>query len=462
MIALIILSLFTGLASVSADTSAEEVIAAVESCDLERLSELLEDVDNINTIIGDDVPILVMAEEAAGINGYENPVTALLVEKGAYILQRDERGRDFEKVIQDFEVAATPRHMYIIDTIGDKKKRYWQAVRDDSVDGIKELLEYLPIDNNLLLDAAHQKSAEIVSWALSNGVSVHAANSKGATVLHMACDKYTHKSFEERTGLIRTVLEAGADPLAVDSKGATPLIYLMDAAQMTSGNMTEAVSLLLSCGADPNVSDSSGRSALQLALERNQQDSIRVLLDYGAKPELPSGIISGLKPEMVTGFISHGGKPAAFFPAIAAYDNDVQAKLVYYMIFAGASAADLDLVCVANNTPLIKYLVERGADINGSDIMKSFALNYPGPDILEYLLGHGADVNKKFYLEQNALHLAARKNNLDSARFFVEQGVDINATDSRNRTPLDYCQAKDGELYNYLVESGAKKAAELQ
>ena len=439
----------------------EEIIAAVENLDLDGLNALLENVDDVKTIIGKDVPILVLAEEAAGVNGIENPVTALLVEKGAYILQRDDKGRDIEKVIQEFEVAATPRHEYILGIIGDKKKRYWDALKNDSLDGIKELLEYLPVDANLLLDAAHQKAEAIAGFALAEGVSVDSRNSKGATVLHLACDSYTHKRYDERTSLIRTVLEAGADTAAVDSKNKTPLLYVIEASQNVSGSMTDIVKLLLEHGADPNDADSRGKTVLTTSVERQKYDTALVLLEYGADPVIPEHAVLNMKPDTVKSFVEAGVDAEAFTRAIIIQDHAAQSELVHYLIDQGAPAAAFDLVQVRDNIPLLEYLVEQGADINSSKILSSYAMKYAGPEVLEFLAAHGADMNKRFYNDQTALHYAVKSKNLDAVRFFIEHGTEINALDTKGKTALDYCKTKDEELYRYMIDSGAKTAEEL-
>ena len=439
----------------------EEVIAAVESSDLDGLTEMLEGVEDVNAIIGDDVPILVMAEEAAGINGYENPVTRLLVEKGAYILQRDERGRDFEKVIQEFELAATPRHEFILNTVGDKKKRYWAALRSDSVDEVKALLEYLPVDSNLLLDAAHQKSEEIVKWALSEGVSVNSKNSKDATVLHLACDGYTHKSFEERTALVGLVLDAGADATALDYKNRTPLLYVMEASKNTKGSMKDIIELLLEHGADPDDADSSGNTILKTAVIKNQTDTVLLLLEKGASPELPDSAVLNMKPDMIRTFVGYGADPSLFTSAINIADAGEQSELVHFLIDAGASAEKFELIRVRDNIPLLEYLVENGADINSGNLLNSYAVHFAGVEVLEYLVEHGADLNKKFYNDRTVLHSSVMNKNLEAARFFVEHGTKINEVDKKNKTALDYCKKTDSELYAYLVEAGAKSGSEL-
>lgn len=442
--------------------SKEEVIAAVTSSDYDKLSALLENVDDVKTIIGKDVPILVMAEEANGVNGIENPITTLLAEKGAYILQRDENGRDMEKVILDFEVAATPRHENVLNLIGDKKQRYWNAIKSDSVDGIRELLEYLPVDSNLLFDAAHQKSTEIVAWALSEGVPVDGRNKDGKTALHFACDSYTHKTFEERAELVRVLLDAGADATAADNKNKTPLVYVMDSAQNTNGSMKEIVGLLIDHGADPEEKASGGITILNLAVQKNQTDTASLLLEKGARPEVSSNTILNMKPDMVRLFVEHGSDPALFTKAINIQDNDEQSKLVHYLVDSGVPAGAFELVNIRKNQPLLEYLVGNGADINQGTVLNACVLDNKDMDIIRYLVDHGADLNRKYYNDLTVLHNSVKKKNIDAARLFIEHGAEINPLDKTGKTPLDYCKDKDSELYKYLVEAGAKTAAELQ
>lgn len=201
----------------------EEVLEAVQNSDLEALKKMLADTADVKTIIGNDIPILVIAEESMGVAGMPNPVTEYLVEKKAYILQRDEKGRDIERIIQDFEVAATPRHDYVLSIIGDKKQQYWNAINTDSVDGIKQLLDYMPVDSNLLIDAARYKAPRVLQWTVSEGVDVNITDSKGQSVLHLACDNYRLKNYEDKFIMAKALIEAGADINALDKSAKTPL-----------------------------------------------------------------------------------------------------------------------------------------------------------------------------------------------------------------------------------------------
>ena len=90
------------------------------------------------------------------------------------------------------------------------------------------------------------------------------------TPLHRAAAGYAPNG-----ELCRLLMEAGADPMARDKDGGTPLHYAHNA---------DVCRLLLDAGADPNALDDEGHTPLQLI----RRDEVRqVLLDAGAQPMEP-------------------------------------------------------------------------------------------------------------------------------------------------------------------------------
>ena len=101
----------------------------------------------------------------------------------------------------------------------------------------------------------------------------------------------------------------------------------------------------------------------------------------------------------------------------------------------------------------MKYLVEKGADINAKGRYDSltvlhYAAGSGNLDLVKYLVEKGADVNAKgCYDSWTVLHQAAKKGNLDLVKYLVEKGADVNAEDGYGRTPAD---AGNWEIKDYL------------
>jgi len=59
-------------------------------------------------------------------------------------------------------------------------------------------------------------------------------------------------------------------------------------------------------------------------------------------------------------------------------------------------------------------------------------------------------------LDRTALHLAALKGHLESVKLLVENGAEIDATDTFSNTPLHYASENaHGDVVAFLLESGA-------
>ncbi|KAI1746732.1 ankyrin [Xylaria castorea] len=116
---------------------------------------------------------------------------------------------------------------------------------------------------------------------------------------------------------------------------------------------------------------------------------------------------------------------------------------------------------------LFSFLLEKGAQVNGPEIL-AHLLHYNAPDDLIYrTIQAGADVNPSLstaiIIKYLPLQLAALRGRLDVARRLVDRGADINAPAAifRGRTALQAACNPDGGreihmgLIQYLINNGA-------
>lgn len=95
---------------------------------------------------------------------------------------------------------------------------------------------------------------------------------------------------------------------------------------------------------------------------------------------------------------------------------------------------------VSGNLPIIKFLVEQGADINavsdtGSTPVRS-ACFMTHLDIVEYLVENGADTNRPNFNGGTCLINSVQSVQL--CKFLLRHGADVNARDIQNKTALHY------------------------
>ncbi len=100
--------------------------------------------------------------------------------------------------------------------------------------------------------------------------------------------------------------------------------------------------------------------------------------------------------------------------------------------------------------PIVKYLVEHGADAHAND---SAALRYSAQNghlpVVQYLIEHGVDIHVR---EDEALRESARNGHFPIVQYLVQQGANIHA---RNDEAMLYGARHGLSIVQCLVEAGA-------
>jgi ankyrin repeat protein len=290
------------------------------------------------------------------------------------------------------------------------------AARDGRVDTVHALLEGGADPN------AKEKNGEqtALMWAIAGRHSAVAkelvqykadvnARSKGGSTALMFAARGDMES-------ARTLLNAGADPnLQIPDWGGTALII---ASTMGQADIVEA---LLDKGADPNYRDKNGFTALHSAV----RDS-----DYGEDAAQRARAVATVKV-----LLAHRADPNARLhqekPTVRGLDE---------LQFEGATP--LALAAEVNNLDAIKVLVAGGADPNIPTAM--------GTTPLMLASGAATDVQRARSIEERGLAV-------ETARYLVEHGADVNAVGEFGWTPL-HAASYQGltDVIELLVSKGAK------
>jgi uncharacterized protein len=241
----------------------------------------------------------------------------------------------------------------------------------------------------------------------------------------------------------KTLLNAGADPnLAIPDWGGTALII---ASTMGQAAIVEA---LLDKGADPQQRDNNSFTALHSAV----RDS-----DYGEDRETRARAVATVKV-----LLAHHADPNARL-----HQEKPTVRGLTEIEFEGATP--IALAAEVNNLDAIKLLVSAGADPNiptakgttplilasgaATDVQRARSIEERSMSVetARYLVDHGADVNAAGQFGWTALHSASYQGITDLIEFLVSKGAKIDAKDGLGQTPLSI------SLSVLTKEAGAKR-----
>ena len=256
------------------------------------------------------------------------------------------------------------------------------------------------------------------------GIDAKVVSETGETLLHSA-------GSNENPEIIEWLLASGADPLATDRGGSTPLHRPYRRAVATER--------LLGAGVDVTAAEGSiGLTALHYAaMEQDNAAVVRLLLAAGADPNAQT---------------EAGGTT----PLHDANDPETVEALL-------AAGADLHARSVAGDTPLhsglnkdvVEVLLDAGADLNArnndGDTPLHLGIN---PGKVRVLAAAGADPNARNNDGRTPLH---RGGDADDIAALVAAGANPNGRDSRGRTPLH--SIGDSEQLRALLAAGANLEA---
>ncbi|KAM4618774.1 ankyrin repeat domain-containing protein 34C [Polymixia lowei] len=137
-----------------------------------------------------------------------------------------------------------------------------------------DILE-LRTDGNSLLKAVWLRRLRLTRLLLEGGAYINESNERGETPLMVACmSKHNDQQSVSKSKLVKYLLDNQADPNIQDKAGRTPLMH---ACIHRAGH--EVVAHLLTNGADPSLEDRTGASALVYAINADDKETLKLLLD---------------------------------------------------------------------------------------------------------------------------------------------------------------------------------------
>ena len=317
-------------------------------------------------------------------------------------------------------------------------------------------------------DAARRGDVDTVRNLLQRGVDVQTAQADGMTALHWAALRsdvvlaetliYAGANLEAATrigqhtplhaasrtgqpGVVRALLDAGADPRARTASGATALHL---AAQAGSG---EAVAALLDRGADIDAQEHTwGQTPLMFAAAANRLDPVNVLMERGADLEIATRVVDlpGLdaddraaayrRQEVLDGF--RDAAPPHERQGWRPSPSQVQAAIRaarQVQAFPETAPEDGDGRRLSRGTP--RDYTERVGKQGGLTALLHAARG-GHTDVALALLYAGADIDRVSGDHTSPLQIATMNGHFDLALRLIERGADPNVATDAGATPL--------------------------
>ena len=112
----------------------------------------------------------------------------------------------------------------------------------------------------------------------------------------------------------------------------------------------------------------------------------------------------------------------------------------------------------SGNLELVKYLVEKGADLHKLSRTRATPLRmasfFNHTDIMEYLIKCGADVNRANCIGSGPLHAAAYNGGAEAIKLLLEKGADVHQYTIRGHTVLhEACRRGKLEVVRFLLKN---------
>uniref|UniRef100_A0A6C0I942 Uncharacterized protein n=1 Tax=viral metagenome TaxID=1070528 RepID=A0A6C0I942_9ZZZZ len=220
-------------------------------------------------------------------------------------------------------VEADPAIVNIENSHGDSP--LYIAVQEENIDIAKYLIDNGADVNHInttevwsiLHLACHLKNLEMVKLLLDNDADVELTTNTGATPLYLVCetgahnmaaidiinalldaakdeDEYINKKEEHgyfplyvasKNGdkdVVELLIERGANVEETDEQGQTALMIAIQ--ENKENSHLEVIKTLLKAGADLLYTDNTGRTALDWAQQNDDDDVIRLLIQYAPSP----------------------------------------------------------------------------------------------------------------------------------------------------------------------------------
>jgi ankyrin repeat protein len=239
------------------------------------------------------------------------------------------------------------------------------------------------------------------------------------------------------------LLAEGADPNEPFPEGIGTVLHLA-----VRFGPEATVRGLLDAGADPNAVDGSGNSSLHFAVRHNRTESVRLLLEYGADPGIANS--QGVTPAVM--------ERNLFDPAIGEMLAAAGAPLEWGDTAAREMGDRISMGDIEGVRELLDHGVSPDVEISGDVTPFRSALMACRPGIARLLARRGADTSASRLADWTVFMQAIERENLPTIEALFEFGLDPNETTSFGVSPLVIAEMRGlDDIADVMVENGAER-----
>uniref|UniRef100_A0A6Q2Z121 Ion transport domain-containing protein n=1 Tax=Esox lucius TaxID=8010 RepID=A0A6Q2Z121_ESOLU len=335
---------------------------------------------------------------------------------------------------------------------GSRHIRSYRCVIDDDATRSQKLTSNTDIglESINLFEWAEKGDVSQMEWGVeTNPMVLRTRDENGASLLH-------HAAGAGNSPVIRFIHSStDGDELNVyDEEGHVPLHWAVER------NQAESCRLLLELGTDPNVLNKALMSPLHLAVSHRHNHLVEVSYD---DPNLTSDLPT-LPVEVCTNLLNHGARlciqnklghfaihTAAFAGAKKAMDVILKAgeemghSIEEHINFLDkSSSSPLHLAVRGGNMDVIKFCVDKGAKIDQQQVDRSTALHFActqgATEAVKLMLSTYSRVDSIINLPDGAcqtpLHRSTIFDHTELAEYLIGKGADIDYIDRKGLSPL--------------------------
>ncbi|XP_050394901.1 putative ankyrin repeat protein RF_0381 [Patella vulgata] len=312
------------------------------------------------------------------------------------------------------------------------KNALLEACRHGSVADVRHLIDQGTDANSkdvhgrtciLLCSTSLIEPIEKIDFLRSKGGYIPDIDDENNSILHLACDLGTLKT-------VQYLVNIGLD---INTKGFRSRSCIMACSQSKT-QATDKIKLLRKMGGNIHDTDVKDDGMLHLACKWGTLDTVRYLINQGLD-------------------INTKGRYGRTCILLCSQSETQAIEKIELLMSKGVNIYDTDtyncgmlhLAGMAGTLETVRYLTDQGLNVNAKNIngqtciLKCGASHTQAIEKIELLRSNGGNIYDKDNERDGMLHMACADGTLDTVRYLVDLGLDINAKGFNGRTCLLHC-----------------------